>query len=123
VDPRITRITGAYHDGPSQLIAVLELRADNTCRLAIADRVEVDGRCHIRLARTAWNGKDARDTRWWSVVFDPNNKALIIRNGSCGDPVTLADVPRIVAAIESLDLAAPHTMIAIDDHPAAFPWR
>lgn len=122
MDPRITQVTGERRDGPSQLIAVLELRADDRCRLAIADRVEVDGRCHIRLARTAWSGKDALSTRWWSLVLH-DDKAMIVRNGSCGDPVTIADVPRIVAALESLNLAAPHTMIAIDDMPAAFPWR
>lgn len=122
MDPRITRITGEHHDGPSQLIAVLELREDDSCRLAIADRVEVDGRCHIRLARTAWNGKDALTTRWWSLVLH-DGKALIVRNGSCGDRVTTADVPRIVAALESLELAAPTTMIAVDDLPATFPWR
>ena len=86
-------------------------------------QVEVDGRCHIRLARAAWNGKDALETRWWSMVLDGQGKAYTIRNGSCGDVVTTADVPRILSALESLRLASPRTMIALDDAPAVFPWR
>src|ERR1043166_5454106 len=54
IDPRITVITGERHAGPNELIGVLELRADGSCRAAVAERVEVDGRCHIRLAREAW---------------------------------------------------------------------
>jgi hypothetical protein len=123
VDPRITLVTGERRDGPNELIAVLEVRGDGGCRAAIAERVEVDGRCHIRLARTAWQGKDALDTRWWSVVLDRQGKAHTVRNGSCGDAVTTADVPRIVHALEELRLASPSTMIALDDAPSVFPWR
>jgi hypothetical protein len=123
VDPRITLVTGERHAGPNELIGVLEVRADGSCRAAIAERVEVDGRCHVRLARTAWSSKDALDTRWWSMVLGPDGKAFTIRNGSCGDALTTADVPRIVAALESLRLASPKTMLAVDDGPAQFPWR
>ena len=123
IDPRITLITGPRHAGPNELIGVLEVRADGTCRAAIAERVEVDGRCHIRLARQAWNGKDAIDTRWWSMVLDGQGKANTIRNGSCGDSLTKADVPRVMAALESLRLATSSTMLALDDAPAILPWR
>jgi hypothetical protein len=105
------------------LIGVLEVRADGSCRAALAERVEVDGRCHIRLARTAWSGKDALDTRWWSLVLDRQGKAFTVRNGSCGDALTTADLPRIVSALESLRFASPMTMIALDDASAVFPWR
>jgi hypothetical protein len=123
IDPRITVITGERRAGPNELIGVLEVRADGSCRAAVAERVEVDGRCHIRLAREAWQGKDALETRWWSMVLDGIGQAYTIRNGSCGDSVTAADVPRIVAALDSLRLASPRTMIAVDDGPAVFPWR
>jgi hypothetical protein len=124
-DPRITLITGDRRDGPNELIGVLEVRVDGSCRAAIAERVEVDGRSHIRLARTAWkSGKDALETRWWSMVMDQRaGKAFVIRNGSCGDRCTAADVPRIVAALESLGLHAPTTMIALDDGLPVFPWK
>ena len=122
-DPRFTFVTGDRHAGPNELIGVLEVRADGTCRVAIAERVEVDGRSHIRLARTAWTGKEALETRWWSLVLDHEGKAFTVRNGSCGDALTSADVPRIVAALESLRLASPRTMIAVDDASAVFPWR
>lgn len=123
LDPRITWITGDYHAGPNELIGVLEVRRDGSCRAAIAERAKVDGRCHIRLARAAWDGKDAMETRWWSLVFDGEGKVFTIRNGSCGDSVTTADVPRIVTALEALRFASPRTMIALDDAPAIFPWR
>ena len=123
IDPRITLITGDRHEGPNELIGVLEVRSDGSCRVAIAERVEVDGRCHIRLARTAWESKDALETRWWSLVLDRDGKAYTVRNGSCGDALTTSDVPRIVAALESLRLASPKTMLALDDAPAVFPWR
>jgi hypothetical protein len=123
LDPRITFITGERRAGPNELIGVLEVRIDGTCRAAIAERVEVDGRCHIRLARQAWHGKDALETKWWSLVFDGEGKVYTIRNGSCGDSVTTADVPRIMAALESLRFASPRTMIALDDAPSIFPWR
>ena len=123
IDPRITVITGERRAGPNELIGVLELRADGSCRVAIAERVEVDGRCHVRLARTAWQSKDALETRWWSLVLDRDLRAYTVRNGSCGDAVTNADVPRIVGALDSLRLASPFTMIAVDGGPAVFPWR
>jgi len=123
IDPRITLITGERHEGPNELIGVLEVRADGSCRAAIAERVEVDGRCHIRLARTAWTSKDALETRWWSMVLDGTGKAYTIRNGSCGDALLTSDVPRIVNALDSLRLASPLTMIALDDAPAVFPWK
>src|SRR6266436_1445218 len=87
LDPRITWGRGERQAGPNELIGVLEVRADGGCRAALAERVEVDGRCHIRLARTAWNRKDAMETRWWSLVLDRTGKAHTIRNGSCGDSV------------------------------------
>ena len=123
LDPRITLITGDRHEGPNELIGVLELREDGACRLAIAERVEVDGRCHIRLARAAWHGKDALSTKWWSVVLDREGKAHVVRNGSCGDSLSTKDVPRIVEALESLRIATRSTMIACDDGPAVLPWR
>lgn len=123
LDPRITWITGERQAGPNELIGVLEVRGDGSARAAIAERVEVDGRCHIRLARTAWQSKDALETRWWSMVLDETGKAFTIRNGSCGDKLTAGDVPRVVAALESLRLASPRTMLALDDAPAVFPWR
>jgi hypothetical protein len=123
LDPRFTLVTGDRQAGPNELIGVLEVRVDGSCRVAIAERVEVDGRCHIRLARTAWTSKDALETRWWSLVLDHEGKAYTVRNGSCGDALTSADVPRIVAALESLRLASPRTMLAVDDAGAVFPWR
>ena len=123
LDPRITWVSGERRAGPNELIGVLEVRADGSCRAALAERVEVDGRCHIRLARTAWSGKDALDTRWWSLVLDRHGKAFTVRNGSCGDALTTADLPRIVSALESLRFASPMTMIALDDASAVFPWR
>ncbi len=123
IDPRITLITGPRHAGPNELIGVLEVRIDGSCRAAIAERVEVDGRCHIRLAREAWQGKDSLDTKWWSMVLDGHGKANTIRNGSCGDSLTKADVPRVIAALESLRLATTSTMLALDDAPAVLPWH
>lgn len=123
IDPRITLVTGDRRKGPNELIGVLEVREDGSARVAIAERVEVDGRCHIRLARTAWHSKDALGTRWWSLVLDKHGKAYTVRNGSCGDSLTTADVPRVVAALESLRLSSRDTMLALDDAPATFPWR
>ena len=37
-----------------------------------------------------------------------------IRNGSCGDAVTTADIPRIIRALKDLDLLTDNTMIAVD---------
>ncbi len=123
LDPRITWIEGEHHTGPNELIGVLEVRADGACRAAIAERARVDGRCHIRLARAAWDSKDALSTRWWSLVFDAAGKAFTVRNGSCGDALLAADVPRVMAALESLRFASPGTMLALDDASAVFPWR
>ena len=121
MDERITWLRGERHHGPRELIGVLEVRADGSCRAAFAERDEVDGRCHVLLARQAWGGKDSLETRWWSLVLDRNRKVDTIRNGSCGDPLVTADVPRIIAALEELDLMAEQTMIAVDDGPSAFP--
>ena len=122
LDPRITWVTGEEREGPRQVIGVLELRADDTCRAVFAERTQVDGRCHVLLARQAWGGKESLETRRWSLVIDRRSRRVdTIRNGSCGDPLVTADVPRIVAALESLDLMMDHTMIAVDDGPSAFP--
>ncbi len=118
---RITWIRGDERAGPRQLIGVLQLRADGDCRAAFAERTQVDGRCHVLLARQAWGGKDSLETRWWSLVLDRNHKVDTIRNGSCSDPLLKADVPRIVQALEELDLLTEHTMIAVDDGPSVFP--
>jgi hypothetical protein len=118
---RITWIRGDERAGPRQLIGVLQLRPDGDCRAAFAERTQVDGRCHVLLARQAWGGKDSLETRWWSLVLDRDHKVDTIRNGSCSDPLLKADVPRIVQALEELDLLTEHTMIAVDDGPSAFP--
>jgi len=123
LDPRFTFVSENINDGPNELIGVLEVREDGRARVAIAERMRVDGRCHIRLARTAWDSKDEITTRWWSLVLDATGKAFTVRNGSCGDTLTTADVPRVVAALESLRLASPKTMLALDDAQAVFPWR
>jgi hypothetical protein len=106
-----------------ETIGVLELRASGSCRAVFAERAEVDGRCHILLARQVWEGKDALDTRWWSLVLDGDNKVFTIRNGSCGDAVLRSDVPRIARALEELDLLTEQTMIAVDDGPPVLPRR
>jgi hypothetical protein len=121
-DPRVTWVTGPAREGPRELIGVLEVREDGTARAVLAQRVEVDGRCHVLLARRAWGGKDALETRWWSLVMRPDGRAATVRNGSCGDAVTSADVTRIARALESLGLHGEDTMIAVDDGPPAFPW-
>lgn len=69
LDRRITLVHGDRYAGPNELIGVLEVRADGNRRAAIAERARVDGRCHIRLARQAWTGKDALETRWWSMAL------------------------------------------------------
>src|SRR2546423_14969943 len=122
-DARIVWVRGERRSGPMELIGVLEVRADGTSGAALAERTEIDGRCHIRLARQAWDRKDALETRWWSLVLDENHKAFTVRNGSCGDPVTAADVPRIIKALEDLDLVGPETMIALDKGIPVFPRR
>jgi len=96
VDERITWVTGERGDGPRETIGVLELEADGRCRAVFAERAEVDGHCHVLLARQAWGGKGSPETRWWSLVLDPNHKVSTIRNGSCGDPITKADIPLIL---------------------------
>jgi len=120
-DSRITWVQGDERPGPRQLIGVLELRSDDACRAVLAERTQVDGRCHVLLARGAWGGKDLHDTRWWSMVLDDDLKVHTIRNGSCGDPLLARDVPRIVRALEELNLLKRDTMIAVDDGPAVFP--
>lgn len=122
-DARITWVRGPRQDAPDERIGVLELKADGSCRAVFADRVEVDGRCHIRLARQVWQGKDSLDTRWWSLVLDREHKVHTIRNGSCGDRILKADVPRIVRALEDLDLMSRDTMIAVDDGMPVLPRR
>ena len=123
MDGRITWVRGPKRAGPMQMIGVLELRADGSCRVVCAERVEVDGRCHILLARQAWEGKDSLDTRWWSLVLDENHKVFTIRNGSCGDALLKADVPRIIRALEDLDLMTDDTMIAVDNGLPVIPRR
>jgi hypothetical protein len=123
IDPRITWVRGEERPGPRQLIGVLEVRGDGAARVAIAERVEVDGRCHILLAREAWGSKDSLETRWYSLVLDSQHKAFSVRNGSCGDRLTTADVPRICRALESLDLVGTHTMLHVDDGPSVLPGR
>ena len=120
-DARITWVKGPKQVGPEEMIGVLELKADGSCRAVFAERTEVDGRCHIRLARQAWEGKDALETRWWSLVLDANYKVYTVRNGSCGDALLTKDAPSIVRALEDLDLMTDETMIAIDDGPPVLP--
>lgn len=120
-DGRITWVRGEEREGPRQTIGVLEMRGDGSCRAAFAERTQVDGRCHVLLARQAWGGKDSLETRWWSLVLDRNHKVDTIRNGSCGDPLLTRDVPAIVRALEEMDLLTEHTMVAVDDGPSVFP--
>ncbi|MDP2275636.1 MAG: hypothetical protein Q8N23_03485 [Archangium sp.] len=116
-DLRITWVRGAKQVGPEELIGVLEVHADGSCRALFAERTEVEGRSHIRLARTVWPGKDSLETRWWSLVLDARYKVDIVRNGSCGDPLLTVDVPRITRALLELELIGASTMIAVDDGP------
>jgi hypothetical protein len=120
-DDRITWVRGRCRRGPRELIGVLEVRADGSCRAVLAERAEVDGRCHIRLARRAWGPKDSPDTRWWSLVLDADHKAYTVRTGSCGDPLTAADAPRTARALAELGLVGEYTMIHVADGPAVFP--
>jgi hypothetical protein len=122
-DERITWVRGKPFDGPRELIGVLEVRGDGACRAVLAERTEVDGRCHILLARETWGPKDSLDTRWWSLVLDARHKAYSVRTGSCGDPLTTAEVPRIARALEELGLVSEHTMMHVADGPAVFPGR
>ena len=122
MDERITWVTGEEREGPRQLIGVLELKADGACRAVFAERTQVDGRCHVLLARQAWGGKESLETRRWSLVLEKKSHRVdTIRNGSLGDPLLTADVPRIVRALEELDLMTEHTMIAVDDGRSVFP--
>ena len=124
MDGRLKWIRGSRHAGPDETIGVLEVRNDGGCRAVFAERSEVDGRCHIRLARKAWGTKDAIETRWWSLVLDANHKAYTVRTGSCGNKITREDVPRIVRALAELGLVSPDTMIHVDDDgPPVFPGR
>jgi hypothetical protein len=120
-DDRITWLRGKRRPGPRETIGVLEVRGDGSCRAAFADRAEVDGRCHVRLARLAWGPKDSLDTRWWSLVLGRDRKVHTVRNGSCGDALTLADVPRVMRALEELGLAN-ESIFFLDDAPAVRPW-
>ena len=120
-DNRITWFRGKRRPGPRQTIGVLELRSDGASRAVFAERAEVEGRCHVLLARGAWGPKTSLDTRWWSLVLSRDHKANTVRNGSCGDANTTGDVPRIIRALEELDLLSEQTMIAVDDGPAVFP--
>ncbi len=122
-DGRITWFRGKRQPGPRQTIGVLEVQPDGRCRAVFAERAEVDGRCHVRLAREAWGPKTSLETRWWSLVLDSKHKVYTIRNGSCGDALTTRDVPRIIRALEELDLLTQDTMIAVDDGPSVFPRR
>ncbi len=114
MDERITWVTGERGNGPRETIGVLELEADGRCRAVFAERAEVDGHCHVLLARQAWGGKSSLGTRWWSLVLDPHHKVSTIRNGSCGDPITKADIPRILRTLTELNLLKKGTMIAVD---------
>lgn len=116
-DSRITWVHGAKEIPAEQLIGVLEIKADGACRAVFAERAQVDGRSHIRLARTVWPGKDALETRWWSLVLDAQHQVNTIRNGSCGDPLLAVDVPRIRRSLEELGLLGEETMIVVDDGP------
>ena len=119
---RITWIRGEEREGPRQVIGVLEVHADGFARVAFAERTQVDGRCHVLLARQAWGGKNSLETRWWSLVLDRRtHKVNTVRNGSCGDPLRTQDVPRVVSALEELDLLTEQTMVAVDDGPSVFP--
>jgi hypothetical protein len=122
-DDRITWVRGEPRGGPRELIGVLELRADDRCRVVLAELTEVDGRCHIPAGSRAWGPKDSLDTRWWSLVLDANHRAYSVRSGSCGDPLTPAHVPRIARALGELGLVSEHTMIHVDGGPPAFPGR
>jgi hypothetical protein len=123
-DERLTWFHGKLQKGvPRQTIGVLEIREDGRCRAVFAERAEIDGRCHVLLARAAWGRKDALETRWWSLVLGPDQKIHTVRNGSCGDALNAEDVPRIVRALEELGLANAGMMIAVDDAPAVMPWR
>ncbi len=47
-------------------------------------------------------------------MIDRQLKVETVRNGSCGDPVTKEDIPRIIRALTELELISDHTMIAVD---------
>jgi hypothetical protein len=121
VDPRITWFRGKLRPGPRQTIGVLEVRGNGACRAVFAERAEIDGRAHIQLARRAWGPKDSLDTRWWSLVPGLDNEVCTVRNGSCGDPLNMQDIPVVVRALRDLSLLSENTMIAVDDGPAVFP--
>ena len=123
VDDRVTWMRGDPQPGPRELIGVLEIRADGEFRAVLAERTEVDGRCHVLLAREAWGPKDSLETRWWSLVLDAGHRAYSVRTGSCGDPLTRDEVPRIVRALEELGMVSDRTMIHVADGPAVFPGR
>lgn len=122
-DERITWYRGDERPGPRQTIGVLEVRGDGGCRAVFAERVEVDGRCHVLLARTAWGPKDSLETRWYSLVLGRGQVVHTVRNGSCGDRLGKADVPGVMHALEELGLANERVMIAVDDGPSVLLWR
>src|SRR5437660_1395888 len=122
-DDRVTWLRGKRRRRPRQLIGVLEIRPDGACRAVLAERAEVDGRAHIRLARNAWGPKDSLETRWWGLVLDGQHKAYTVRTGSCGDLLTRADVPPIIQALADLGLLGEHTMIHVDDGPSVLPGQ
>src|SRR5262245_57582242 len=119
---RITWFRGQLRAGPRQTIGVLEVRDGGASRAVFAERAEVDARCHIRLARLAWGAKTSLDTRWWSLVLGEDQRVHTVRNGSCGDALNTADVPRVMQALEDLGLANDDVMIAVDDGPSVLPW-
>jgi hypothetical protein len=45
----------------------------------------------------------------------------MVRNGSGGDPILTSDVPRIIHALEALDLMTDATTVAVDDRPPVLP--
>jgi hypothetical protein len=58
-DDRISWVKGDTQLGPLQTIGVLEIREDGSFRAVFAERAEIDGRCHVLLAKQAWGGKDS----------------------------------------------------------------
>ena len=84
-DGRITWITGDERPGPRQTIGVLEMKADGSCRAAFAERTQVDGRCHVLLARQAW-GPCHIDWSWPRFDFRVGGEETG-RGGPAGGPV------------------------------------
>jgi len=59
----------------------------------------------------------------WRERKGMGDPRITVRNGSCGDALLLADVPRVVRALEDLDLICKDTMLALDDAPPVLPRR